>query len=223
MSDKKQTKLAIVDDHNLFRKGLIKLISLGDSEGKYAILFEAENGEDLKRKLDNQNLPDIVLMDIDMPEADGFEAVGWLRKYYPGVLVLVISMLQQDDAVLRMLRLGVKGYLSKDIEVEDMNMALEAISNKGLYYSDFVSEIMTSAMQGDLVDPGMPTGTEFSENERELMKYACTEMTYYEIASVMHVSPKTVDGYRDGLFKKLGVKSRVSLAMYAVRNGIVKL
>lgn len=220
-----QLKIAIVDDHNLFRKGLIKLINLGDQQNKYSILFEAENGNDMKDKITKKLLPDIILMDIDMPDMDGYEAVDWLHKYHPGINVLVVSMFEKEEAILRMLRLGVKGYLSKDIEVEDMNEALEAIANKGVYYSHLVSEVMAKSIrdhnQQQTINHGK--GSELSENEREFIKLACTELTYQQIADQMNLSPKTIDGYREALFLRFKVKSRVSLAMYAVRNGLVKL
>lgn len=220
-------KLAVVDDHNLFRKGLIKLVNLGDKESKYTVLFEAESGNDLIEKLDKKNLPDIILMDIEMPDMDGYEAVDWMRKYYPDVSILVVSMFESEEAIIRMLRLGVKGYLSKDIEVEDMHMALEAISNKGFYYTDFVSETMANNIQ----DKNESTAREntiglwdgISENEKMFLKLACTELKYNEIAEKMILSPKTIDGYRETLFKKFNVKNRVGLAMFAVKNGLVKL
>ncbi|HMK26482.1 MAG TPA: response regulator transcription factor [Chitinophagaceae bacterium] len=225
ITDKKKIKLAIVDDHNLFRKGLIKLINLGDNENKYVIQFEAENGEDLKTKLNNRDLPDIVLMDIEMPDMDGYETVDWLQKYHPDISILVISMFESEETVVRMLRLGIKGYLSKDIEVEDMHAALEAIAQKGFYYSDFVSGIMAHTIQANAIDDyskkGMPDN--MSENEREFLKMACTELTYLQIAEKMNLSPKTIDGYRETLFHRFDVKSRVSLAMYAVKKGFVRI
>jgi two-component system, NarL family, invasion response regulator UvrY len=221
---KKQFKIAIVDDHNLFRKGLIKLINLGDVKNSYVILFEAENGNDLKEKISKRSLPDIILMDIDMPDMDGFEAVEWLRKFYPDICILVVSMFESEESILRMMKMGVKGYLSKDIEVEDMHMALESIINKGVYYTDLVSGVMAQSILGNCSDDAKNVkGTELSENEREFIKLACSELTYQQIADKMHLSPKTVDGYRENLFRKFNVKNRVSLAMYAVRNGLVKL
>ena len=223
----KKINLAFVDDHNPFRKGLIKLVNLGDTESKYNILFEAENGNDLIEKLDKKNLPDIVLTDIEMPDMDGYEAVDWLRKHYPDVSILVISMFESEEAIIRMLRLGVKGYLSKGIEVADMHMALEAISNKGFYYSDFVSETMANSIENknERQYKGS-TGAiwdEISENEKMFLKLSCTELKYSEIAEKMILSPKTIDGYREALFKKFNVKNRVGLAMFAVKNGLVKL
>lgn len=219
-----QLKIAIVDDHNLFRKGLIKLINLGDTQNKYTILFEAENGNDLKEKLTRKALPDIILMDIDMPDMNGYEAADWLRRYYPDISILVVSMFESEEPILRMLQLGVKGYLSKDIEVEDMHRALEAIANKGFYYSDLVAGVMAQNIQQKSIDGVKASKSgDLAENEREFIKLACTELTYHQIADRMNLSPKTIDGYRESLFHRFNVKSRVSLAMYAVKNGIVKL
>ncbi len=223
LTEKKTIKLVVVDDHNLFRKGLIKLITLADTEEKYEVLFEAESGNDLKNKLSAELMPDIVLMDIDMPEMDGYQAVEWLNRYHPDIAILVISMFEKEEGVLRMLRLGIRGYLSKDIEVEDINRALEAISNKGYFYADFVSGIINQQMQGKpTAGSQVVAKPSFSETELKLISLVCTELTYVEIADRMHVSPKTVDGYRDALFRKLGVKTRVGLAMYAVQQGIVR-
>lgn len=222
MLEKSKIRVAIVDDHNLFRKGLIKLINLGDVDSNYIIVFEAESGSDLMEKINQQNPPDIILMDIDMPDVNGFEAVDWLRKNYPSVSILVISMMETEEAIIKMLRMGVKGYLSKDIEVEDMHAALNAIANKGFYYSDFVSGIMAQNIQNN-GDVKSNLEKELSDNERKFIELACSELTYHQIADKMNLSPKTIDGYREALFKKFNVKSRVSLALYAVKNGYVDL
>lgn len=225
-----QLKIAIVDDHNLFRKGLIKLINLGDTNNRYTILFEAENGVELKEKLSPKCLPDIVLMDIEMPDMDGFETVSWLKKYYPDISILVVSMFESEEAIVRMVRLGVHGYLSKDIEVEDMHKALEALAAKKIYFSDMVTTALANVVQnGGPSDATNKTAENkslwesISENERIFLNYACTELTYAEIADKMKLSPKTIDGYRETLFLRFRVKSRVSLAMFAVKNNLVKI
>jgi DNA-binding NarL/FixJ family response regulator len=222
-------KIGIVDDHNLFRKGLIKLINLADKNNRYSIVFEAENGNDLMEKLSKKMMPDILLMDIDMPGMDGYETVSWLQKYHPSIDVLVISMFESEKAILRMMKLKVKGYLSKNIKVEDMTNALEAIADKGFYYTDKVASIMANELQkeqgGNKVDnKTVNTILEnLSENEREFIKLACTELTYQLIADKMSLSVKTIEGYRESLFQRFSVKNRVSLAMFAVRNGLVKI
>lgn len=213
--------ITLVDDHNLFRKGLIKLINIGDTQNKYNILFEAENGNDLKEKMMQPPFPDIILMDIDMPDMDGFETVDWLQRTHPSIKVLVISMLESENAILRMLRLGVKGYLSKDIEVEDMHRALEAIASNGFYYSNVATEVLNHNLNGTVIPNS--TSVYLSEKEREFLKFATTEMTYLQIADKMNLSHKTIDGYREALFSRLKVKTRVTLALYAVKHGIVQL
>lgn len=213
-----QVKLAIVDDHNLFRKGLIKLINLGNKENKYSILFEAESGVALQRKLKEGQLPDIILLDITMPDMDGFEVTQWLRENYPSIKVLVISMLESEKNIIRMLQLGVKGYLSKNIEVEDMRNALDAIVKKGFYYSDLVTKAMANSLQAEHTSSELV----LSLNEAKFLQLACTEMTYAEIATKMNMSPKTIENYREALFQKFNVKSRVGLVLHAIKNDLYK-
>jgi two-component system, NarL family, invasion response regulator UvrY len=228
-AQKQPIKIAIVDDHNLFRKGLIKLIDLGDKDKKYSILFEAGDGNELVEKLNKKSLPDIILMDIDMPNMDGYETVAWLQKFHPAISILVISMFESKKDIIRMLKMKVKGYLSKDIKVEDMHKALDGIVEKGFYYTDEVATIMATTLQEGDTDhlvfqsDGNDIPIELSENERVFIKLACTELTYAQIAEKMNLSAKTIEGYREGLFQRFSFKNRVSLAMFAVRNGIVKL
>jgi two-component system, NarL family, invasion response regulator UvrY len=229
----KKVKLALADDHNLFRKGLIKLINLKNEDERYTILFEADGGEQLKQLIDPKNLPDIMLMDIAMPlPEDGFEAVNWLRKNHPGVDILVVSMIETEEAIVRMLRMGVKGYLSKDIEVEDMHAALEQIYLKGHYYTDFLTGKLVHALNNDgsfkpaeekMLPEEDPELKALTKNELEFLKMAATDQTYHQVADLMGLSPKTIDGYRDQLFKKLKVTNRVGLALFAVKHGLVKL
>jgi two-component system, NarL family, invasion response regulator UvrY len=218
-------KVAIVDDHNLFRKGLIKLIGLADKDNKYTILFEAENGNELIDKLNRRSLPDIVIMDIDMPGMNGYETVNWLRNYHPEINILVISMFESEKEILRMMKLKVNGYLSKNIKVEDMHNALEAIMNKGFYYTDKVSGIMADELQKE---PGnehtdVVKHIQLSENERKFIRLACTELTYQQIAEKMNLSVKTIEGYREALFQRFSFKNRVGLAMFAVKNNLVNI
>ena len=215
-------KLAIVDDHKLFRKGLISLIEM--VSGNYVILFEADNGLELQQKIDKSNLPDMVLMDVNMPGMDGFESVEWLQDHYPDVKILVISMLEKEETIVRMLKLGVKGYLCKDVEPKELQEALEAIEKKGFYYTDFITGKLVHSLQsgypGAREDVGL---NKMNDREKEFLQFACSEMTYSQIADKMFLSPKTIDGYRNSLFEKLHVKSRVGLVLCAIRHGWVNL
>lgn len=215
-------KLALVDDHTLFRKGLISLIEMVDPS--YSILFEADNGIDLQKKISKENCPDIILMDVNMPAMDGFASVAWLNENYPLVKILVVSMIEKEETIVRMLKLGVKGYLCKDVEPKELGEALRAIQNKGYYYTDFITgKLVHSLQQGGEQNNYSNNLSQLNDRERTFMQFACTELTYSEIASKMFLSPKTIDGYRDALFEKLSVKSRVGLALYAVKHGLVTL
>lgn len=210
--------IGLVDDHNLFRKGLIKLIKMGDTGKRYNILFEVDGGHSLQTVISKDQLPDIVLMDIDMPDMDGFATVDWLKANHPIVKVLIVSMLATDEAILKMLRKGVKGYLSKDIEVEDIHRALEAIAGGGLYYSGFVSEVFDKMANGDTPSN---TASEFSDVDLHFFNLIHTDLTYEQIAEQMCLSPKTIDGYRAKFFQRFNVKSRQALVYHLLKNGII--
>ena len=210
--------IVLVDDHSLLRNGLASLVeSLGNT-----VLFEADDGKEFIEKLDRQNLPQVVLMDINMPEMDGYATTQWLKENHPEVKVLALSMYDNENSIIKMLKSGAKGYILKDSEPAELKTAIESILSKGYYYSDLVSGKLIHAIN-KIEDEGSDVNTFSNLNEREtdFLKYACTEMTYKEIADKMFVSPRTIDGYRDGLFEKLQVKTRVGLVMYAIKNGIV--
>lgn len=215
-------KLGIVDDHRLFRKGLITLIEL--AYPKCEILFEADNGLDLQRKLIKKNLPEIIIMDVNMPVVDGFASAQWLKENYPDIKVLVVSMVEKEETIVRMLKLGVKGYLSKDVEPQELGEALRSIMNRGFYYTDYLTGKLVMSIQSEGVGKQkLDKLPQMNDREKLFLELACSELTYNEIADKMFLSPKTIDGYRNSLFEKLNVKSRVGLALYAVRHGLVPL
>jgi two-component system, NarL family, invasion response regulator UvrY len=215
-------KLSLVDDHTLFRKGLISLIEMVSSH--YTILFEADNGLDLQQKLNSDNQPDIILMDINMPGMDGFASVQWLNEHFPLIKILVVSMIEKEETIVKMLKLGVKGYLCKDVEPKELGEALNAIMNKGFYYTDFITgKLIHSLQNGQDASAKAEALNLMNDREKDFLQLACSEYTYNEIAAKMFLSPKTIDGYRNSLFEKLNVKSRVGLALYAVKHGLVQL
>ena len=213
-------KIALVDDHSLLRMGLASLM---ESQGN-TVLFEADNGKEFVNKLDAKTLPDIVLMDINMPEMDGFETTQWLKQHYPGVLVLALSMYDNETSIIRMLKCGAKGYILKDSEPAELKTAIDNLLSKGFYYSDLVSgKLMHAINKMDDETDDLKNLVPLNERETTFLKYTCTELTYREIADKMFVSPRTIDGYRDALFEKLHLKTRVGLVMYAIKNGIVNV
>jgi two-component system invasion response regulator UvrY len=216
-----KTGVALVDDHVLLRNGLANLIG---SFGDYDVLFEARSGCDFIRQLPYVRLPDLVLLDINMPEMDGYETACWLKAHYPEVRILALSMYDTDTSIVRMLKNGVRGFILKDVEPSELKSALDSVVRKGFYYSDMVSAKLVHTIN-TLDEPEYRMRHLLTLNEREIefMKLVCTEWTYKEIADQMYLSPRTIDGYRDALFEKLNVRTRVGLVMYAIRNGIVSV
>jgi two-component system, NarL family, invasion response regulator UvrY len=216
------TRIALVDDHKLFRSGLRNLIELVGEN--YKVIFEADNGMDMQVKItENLPPPEIILMDVNMPGMDGFVSVRWLSQHFPSAKVLVVSMIDREESVIRMLKLGVKGYLSKDVEPAELSEALESVRNKGYYYTDFITGKLVHSIQRNPDEKDPEDVPELTDREYEFVQLACSEMTYQEIANAMHLSNKTVDGYRTTLFEKTGVKNRTGLVLYALRNGLAVL
>lgn len=210
-------KVALVDDHSLLRNGLAGLV---ESQG-HEVVFEADNGKQFIEKLKDNIAPEIVLLDINMPEMNGFETADWIKKHQPGIKVLALSMYDDETSIIQMLKNGAGGYILKDSDPHELEAAINSILHKGFHYSELVSGQLIHAIK--LEDRDHIPVVELSEKEIDFLKRCCTEMSYKEIADQMIVSPRTVDNYRDALFKKLEVKSRVGLAIYAFKNHIVKI
>ena len=216
------TTLAFVDDHVLLRNALAALAHSFDG---YTVLFEADNGKEFISQLQQHPAPDIVLLDITMPEMDGFETASWIRNNLPTTRILVISVLDNDTAIISMLKHGAKGYILKDSKPVILKQALDSIRDTGFYMNDLVSHKMLNYVNNkeDGKKTEMALISQLTAKEIAFLKLACTEKTYKEIAEEMNISPRTVDGYRDELFKKLNVLSRVGLVIFAIKNGLFKV
>lgn len=212
--------IALADDHILLRNGLASLIRNFGHE----VLFEANNGEDVIKQVQEGKRPDLILMDINMPVKDGYETASWLRSNHPEIKVLALSMLDDENAIIRMIKNGARGYLLKESEPSELRTAITAVLQKGFYYSEMVTGRLVHSISGaDVESNTSQQVSQLTEREIEFLKLACTEMTYKEIAADMHLSPRTIDGYRDALFLKLDLKTRTGLVIYAIKNGLVKI
>ncbi|MFT3705247.1 MAG: response regulator transcription factor [Agriterribacter sp.] len=212
--------VAIVDDHTMFRRGLALLIN---QFVDYKVLFDARDGNDFIKQLKPQHLPDIVLVDIMMSGMDGYATAQWIHINFPEIKTLALSSMDSEAAIIRMIKSGAKGYVLKDAEPHDLRRAFENVLNVGYYYNDKISQKIIRSVSA-LVDDHNPVDAfaRLTEKEVAFIKLCCTEKSYVEIAKQMYVSERTIDGYRETMFKKLGVHTRVGLVLYAFRNGIVQ-
>lgn len=214
--------IALVDDHNLLRTALASQIN---NLSGYRVMLEAANGKQFMEQVDPQNLPVIVLLDIVMPEVNGFDTALWISKHYPQMRIIALSMLYDETAITRMLRNGAKGFLMKDTEVQELQKALQEVMDKGIYlnrylYKNFLNSI-DNFKTGD--EPDFHKVALLTTREKEFLRWLCADMAYKEIAAAMFVSPRTIDGYRDALLEKLNVSSKIGLVVFAIKNHIVQL
>lgn len=207
----------IVDDHVLFSQALKGLVG---NFSEFNIVTVLSNGKELVDYFSNENkLPEIVLMDIQMPIMNGIEATQWLKDNKPEIKVLALSMEAEEETILKMLRAGAKGYLLKDIHPSVLQHALNEVHTAGFYYTENV----TNTLLNSITRKEAPSKVKLKERELEFLKLACTEMTYKQIAGKMFLSPKTIENYREALFEKLEAKTRIGLVLYAIKEKIVIL
>lgn len=217
----RDTYIAIVDDHTLFRKGLRSLINLFAG---YKVVLEASNGTEFIKSIDVNCKPDIVLLDIVMPEMDGYDTALWIRNNYPEINVLALSTMDSDNSIIRMIKNGARGYVLKDSEPAVLKRAFLDVVNVGYFYNDIVTKKVLKSI-GEIVsnEKEISVFAKLSEREIHFLKLVCSERTYQQIAREMFLSERTIDGYREALFQKLNVTSRVGLVLYAIKNNLVSL
>lgn len=203
--------VVVVDDHYLLSQAIGGMVQGFE---KFDVLYLCKNGQELLDKLkEPNNIPDIVLMDIKMPILNGIETTEIINKEYPNLRVLALSIEEDEYTILKMLRAGARGYLLKDTKKEILEEALTKVIEEGSYYTNNVSKILTGSIENDVK-------TEMKDRELEFIKLACTEMNYREIADIMCCSYKTVEGYRDSLYRKLGIKNRIGLVLFAIHHNL---
>ncbi|QSW89189.1 MULTISPECIES: response regulator transcription factor [Flavobacterium] len=214
MKTNPKSKIIIVDDHLLFSQSLELLIK---SFGDYDVINRFENGKVfisyLQENLDNDI--DLILLDVNMPVLDGINTMKWIKENRPDLKVIALSVNDDEEIIIKMITNGAKGYLLKDTSPEVFREAIECVIEKGFYFTELVSGMLINKVNSD--------NKKISLKEKEIVfiKHACTEMTYKEIASEMCLSPKTIDGYRESLFDKLEIKTRIGLVLYAIKHKIV--
>lgn len=210
-------KVALADDHVLLRSALATLI---DSFGNCKVVYQSPTGRILIEKVQNGLSPDVVILDLNMPDMNGFDTAVWFRDNFPHVHILMLTMYDSELSLIRLLQAGVKGFLKKDVHPEELRFAISSVVQSGYYYSSETTGKLVNLFRGSH-NSTMLQKVILSEQELEFLKLICTDSTYKQIAQQMKLNPRTIDSLRDQLFSKLDVKSRVGLAMVAIRHGIV--
>jgi len=206
--------IVIVDDHILIAKALEGIIG---NFNDFEVIYVCENGQDLIDKFQNNGqIPDFILLDISMPIMNGFETAAWLTKNYPDIKIMALSMQGDDNSVIKMIKNGAKGYLLKNTHPKDLETALSKLNTDGFFYPEWATRIILSSLNNE---KGAENTVRISDREKEFLTYTVTELSYKEIADRMCCSPRTVESYRDQLCEKLDLKTRVGLAVFAMKNG----
>jgi len=211
-------KVILADDHVLLRDALSSLINSFD---EFQVIKTVGNGRELMTALSDGNKPSLVILDLNMPLMDGFETAKWLSKNHPEINILILTMYDSEIALIRLLQSGVKGFLKKDVHPQELRHALKSVAMDGYYYSNDTTGKLANLFQKTTDNHAYIEKAMLSDKEIEFLRLASTDLTYKEIAGQLKLTPRAIDGYRDSLFEKLDVKSRVGLAIYAVKNGIV--
>jgi len=211
-------KVSLVDDHILLRNALAALI---DGFGNCKVIIQCSNGKELTEEILSGKIPDVALLDLNMPLMDGFETARWLMHHYPAVNVLMLTMYDSELTMIRLLQAGVKGFLKKDIHPAELKFAIQSVLQSGYYYSNHTAGKLINLFRQNSGGGLDLHRSLLTEEELKFLKLVCSDMTYKEIAQKMGLNPRAVDTLRDQLFIKLDVRSRVGLAMVAIRHGVV--
>lgn len=210
-------RIVIADDHKLVSSAFCTMVS---DFKKCNVLYEVKNGKELLERFKNKKLiPDLVLLDINMPIMNGFDTMKSLHENFPEVYVLCLSMNDDRESFLKMIELGAHGFISKIASEKDLEEAIHQVMDKGCYYTPEMADMLFRSMS----QKKKAKQEILSDREKQFLTFVGTELTYQQIAHEMCLSPKTIDGYRNSLFQKLNIKSRVGLAMYAVKEGFHSL
>ena len=211
-------KIAIADDYKIFRDGI--KVGLSKDEN-LDVIMEADNGEELMTALETTSV-DIVLMDLKMPIMDGMEATKAVRKLYPAIKVLVVSMYEDDKFIIHLMENGANGYLLKNTESDEIIKSIYAVHENGYYFNDVVNKaLLKKLVLKNNLKPSFNQNVELTEREMEVLKLICEEKTAAEIAKEIFLSPRSVEGIRQRLIEKIGVRNTAGLVMFAVKNNMV--
>lgn len=217
----KPINLAIADDHKIFRNGL--KATLEDCPD-FNLMIEASNGKELIGLLVDHK-PDVILMDIKMPEMDGMQTTAYVHQNFKDIKVLALSMHNEDKYIVDMMKAGASGYLLKNAEPEEIIDAILTVYNKGFYFNEHLSVTLIKQLvgPGSNHEGGGQYAVDLNDREIEVLRLVCQECSNQEIADKIFLSVRTVEGYRARLFEKTGSKNLVGLVIFAIKRGIISV
>lgn len=211
-------RVAIADDHALFRTGVRTALS---EKKDIELIAEADNGMQLLNQLKHIE-PDVILLDIQMPVMDGIATLPEIRKLYPSVKVIILSMYNDHSMISKLMEIGANSYLTKNSDSETIYEAIKTCYEQEFYFNDLTNKALLSGLRNKRIESAITEDSHLSEKELRILKLMCQEKTTKEIADIVDISPRTVEAIREKLKVKTGAKSMAGLVMYAVTHGILK-
>ncbi len=219
MTTERTIRVALADDHKIFRDGI--KMALKDRD-YIKILWEAEDGKDMMHKL-KIKLPDVLLMDIRMPEIDGVNAIKLIRKEYEDLKIIILSMYDDKEIITKMMEMGSNAFLSKTSDPDEIYQAILSVMNEDFYFNDLVNTAVLLKLQHKkTVRKFYPNPVKFSDKEIRILKLISEDKTTDEISKEVFLSPRTVETIRQNMKSKVGVKTIAGLVMYAMRNKLLE-
>jgi len=219
--NEKGLNIVVTDDHKLFRKGMAALLSDFDQVGE---IFEAENGLDLLNTIRNMPLPpDVVLLDVNMPVMDGVEATRELKQKHPTVRIIILSMEDDVQLVSHLVSEGVNGYLLKNADPDELELALKKVMTNDFYFSASLTAAVLNSSKASFKVKSRASEVELSERETQVLQLICEELTAAEIADRLSLSARTVEGYKRNLLEKTGTRNMAGLVIFAMKNDLIQV
>ncbi|MFL5763608.1 MAG: response regulator [Bacteroidia bacterium] len=220
MAEKKKN-IVLVDDHVIIRNGLKELI---EKLGPFKIASQFDDGQTLLDALPITPEPDLIILDISMPGISGDQTLELLSEKNVKTPVLILTLNEEESLIIRLFRLGARGYLKKNCTAEIMKEALNEIFLKGFYHNEFLTYSLQTNITAVKRSEQEQILSELTEREKEFLKLVCNEkeFTYEQIADKMHVQPRTVDGYRESIFGKFNIKSKTGLVLFVLKHKLIE-
>ena len=217
---KKKINLIVTDDHTLFRRGMVRLVSSFDLVNQVA---EASNGKELLKML-KKDPYDLVLLDLEMPMMDGYEAANQIISKFPGIKIIMVSMHASENIIYEMIETGIHSYLIKNAEPDEVYAAIKAVMDNDFYYNKLVAKSIQAGMKrkaADLSKPSFLQQVSLTGREIEVLRLICNELTMKEIGEKLNLSDNTIQNHRTNLLRKTGAKNTVGLVRYAFENQLL--